>query len=190
MNTIEVKLKKYFEQEIDIAKSRIKKDLKLEQVYYYLGFEILPYCDTFYKINGKICNFSSLNFQSFEIEIYGEQLTKLGTESKNTLSDYISTLTNPPTHIKATYDAATDVVTFEYIYDKILDEDKGDTFSRYFREWQYELGKPRPTPIDIPDGHHMEIRTISKNEYDKNGKLIKVTSELSPVIVKDRDTED
>jgi hypothetical protein len=187
MNNIEVKIKKYFDQEIDIVKSRIKEDVKLEQIYYYLGFEILPYCDSFYKVNGKICNFSNVNFQNFEIEIYGEQLTKLGTESKNSLSDYIYTLTNPPTHIKATHDVATDTTTFEYIYDKLLDEDKGDTFGTYYREWQYQLGKPRPIKNKIPKGHHIEFRMEPQYTFDDQGRVTKIESALIGVLVKDED---
>ncbi|MGL4758678.1 MAG: hypothetical protein ACRCXZ_05050, partial [Patescibacteria group bacterium] len=64
-------------------------------------------------------------------------------------------------------------------------EDKGDSFGTLFREWQYQLGKPRPEEIEIPEGYHLEIRSIKKEIKDDQGRVIRIEAELVPLIIKD-----
>ncbi|MGL4759175.1 MAG: hypothetical protein ACRCXZ_07580, partial [Patescibacteria group bacterium] len=162
MEKLEKIIKFYLEQEVEIVKNRIKKKYNLQKIYFYIGFEIMTYCDSVYLINNKICNFNKNYFLIQEISKYGSVLGDLAFECQNNLENHRKSLSNPPTHIKVTYDVKQDTYDFEYIYDKMLDEDKGDSFGTLFREWQYQLGKPRPEEIEIPEGYHLEIRSIKK----------------------------
>jgi hypothetical protein len=188
MYELENIIKQYLNQEVNIIKSRIKEESKLEKIFYYLGYEILPFCYPFFQINSKICGFSKEFFQENDISIYGDQLSKINTECKKKTIEFIQNLNTPPTHIKATHDVSTNTTTFEYEYEKLLDEDKDD-FGKIFDQWQYQLGKPRPVPIEVPEGYHLEVKSTPVEEKDSQGRVTKITSELSAVIVKDSEGE-
>jgi hypothetical protein len=160
---------------------------KIDKIYYYVGFEILPYNQTFIQYNNTIDGFNSIANDIYKLnKVEYPHATKKNEDLKY-FKSIIDKLQSPPTHIKATHDVATNTTTFEYIYDKLLDEDKGDTFGTYFREWQYQLGKPRPVKNKIPKGHHIEFRTEPQYTYDDQGRVTKIESELVGVIVKDEE---
>jgi hypothetical protein len=160
---------------------------RIKKIYCYSGYEILPFTHIFLLINDDIVAPIPKYFPKLNREVFSSEFSEYDYNIKTKLESKVTKLQSPPTHIKATHDVVTDTTTFEYIYDKLLDEDKGDTFGTYFREWQYQLGKPRPTKNKIPKGHHIEFRSEPKYTYDDQGRVTKVESELIGVIVKDKD---
>jgi hypothetical protein len=183
MQKLEILIKEF----ITIVTKRFRSecDLNLENIYFYYGFEILPFMREFYKIDGVITEIKKGMFPRWTQERSKEIRDPYMRKYEKLILDYCSYSQKPPTHIKATYTVATDHLDIEYIYDQLLDEDAGDDFGKIYDEWQYELGMPRPTPIHIPDGHHLEFHSIKKEVLDDQGRVIRIDSELSPVIVKD-----
>ncbi|MGL4758676.1 MAG: hypothetical protein ACRCXZ_05040 [Patescibacteria group bacterium] len=177
---------KFIEKNIKtILKNYKKYGLNNINIYYlYFGFEILPYCNDFFSYEGTVKDLTLDLFPFYNEEKEKYKLSKDLKNLKNKVVKIANSLSSPPTHIKVTYDIKKDSYEFEYIYDKLLDEEK-DNFGTVFDEWQYQLGKPRPEEIDIPEGHHLEIRSIKKEIKDDQGRVIRIEAELVPVIIKD-----
>jgi hypothetical protein len=161
--------------------------LKIDKIYIYIGFELLYNTAVFPSFGGKMIKRSDIFENKITDLQYEKDYTPEYLKFRNYVEDFYSTYLdkNKPTHIKAIYTVATDHLDIEYIYDQLLDEDAGDDFGKIYDEWQYELGMPRPTPIHIPEGHHLEFHSIKKEVFDDQGRVIRIDSELSPVIVKD-----
>jgi hypothetical protein len=160
---------------------------KIEKFYIYSGYEITSFTGSFLKINKEIYGGAGQKyFPEITIESFQNNIGLKIRELKQKIEEKVQSLPNPPTHIKATYDVESDTTTFEYIYDQLLDEEK-DNYCTIYYEWQYELGKPRPIPKVVPEGYHLEIHSVPVEERDEQGRIIKITTELQSVVVKDKE---
>jgi hypothetical protein len=160
---------------------------RIQKIYFYSGSEILPFTHNFLLIDDEIVAPIPKYFPNLNREVFSSEFSEYDYNIKTKIESKVTKLQSPPTHIKVTHDVATNTTTFEYIYDKLLDEDNGDTFGTYFDEWQYQLGKPRLVKNKIPKGHHIEFRTEPQYTYDDQRRVIKVVSKLVGLIVKDED---
>ncbi|MGL4758974.1 MAG: hypothetical protein ACRCXZ_06555, partial [Patescibacteria group bacterium] len=160
MKKIENEIKKSITLYYNVLKKYCIGDF--QKLFFYYGYEISEFHSIFGLVNNKVSNFNKEFFPKYSYEVYNQVLEKKLRKSRYKIESIVLNMDNPPTHIKVTYDIKKDSYEFEYIYDKLLDEDKGDSFGTLFREWQYQLGKPRPEEIEIPEGYHLEIRSIKK----------------------------